>query len=460
MTLIKSISGIRGTIGGGYADNLTPLDIVECVSGYAFLLKSQSSRPKVVTGRDARISGHMVSQIAINTLIACGVDVVDLGLSTTPTVEMAVVHHQAQGGIIFTASHNPKQWNALKFLNEKGEFISANQGEQILESIKIKDWNYAPVEDLGQLSQDTDAIERHVNAILDLEYISTEDIKSKKYHIVIDAINSTGAMSIPPLLDKLGCTYEIINGDMTGLFAHNPEPLAKNLSGLCETIRATQADLGIAVDPDVDRLALVDENGILIGEEYTLVLAADYLLPIIGGSTVSNLSSTRALSDIAHKHQTTYHASAVGEVNVVNTMKSKGAKIGGEGNGGVILSDLHYGRDSLVGIAICLSKMATSGLALSSIRAFYPDYTIIKNKISLTPDIDINYLIKQLEEEYSHESLNKIDGLKINFAEGWVHLRKSNTEPIIRVYAESSDENSAGLLADRVMESATRIIQS
>ena len=460
MTLIKSISGIRGTIGGRYADNLTPLDIVECVSGYAFLLKKDSDTPTVVTGSDARISGTMVSNLAINTLVACGVNVIDLGLSTTPTVEMAVTHHKAQGGIIFTASHNPKQWNALKFLNNKGEFISSAQGEAILESIKTKDWDYADVDSLGSVIIDTNAIDRHIDAILELPYIDVDAIKSNRYEVVVDCINSTGAKSIPPLLHKLGCTFHLINDEMTGDFAHNPEPLAKNLIDLCASVKANGADLGIAVDPDVDRLALIDEKGQLIGEEYTLVLAADYLLPIIGGTTVSNLSSTRALSDIAKKHNTTYHASAVGEVNVVNAMKENGAKIGGEGNGGVILGDLHFGRDSLVGIAICLSKMATSGESLSTIRASYPDYTIIKNKIQLTPEIDIDKLIASLEQEYAGESLNKVDGLKINFEEGWVHLRKSNTEPIIRVYAESSSSDAAASLASQVMKSADRIINS
>ncbi len=460
MTLIKSISGIRGTIGGRYADNLTPLDIVECVSGYAFMLKQETKIPTVVTGRDARISGAMVSQIAINTLISCGVNVIDLGLSTTPTVEMAVTHHNAQGGIIFTASHNPKQWNALKFLNGTGEFISAAQGESILESIKTKDWEYSDVDSLGTVSEDPDAVDRHIDAILSLPYIEVNAIKAKNYSVVVDCINSTGAMSIPPLLDKLNCKYSLINSDMTGDFAHNPEPLAKNLIDLCNSVKTYRADLGIAVDPDVDRLALIDEKGQLIGEEYTLVLAADYLLPIIGGTTVSNLSSTRALADIASKHNTTYHASAVGEVNVVNTMKANGANIGGEGNGGVILGDLHYGRDSLAGIAITLSKLATSGESLSSIRASYPDYTIIKNKIQLTPEIDIDKLIQSLEQEYADESLNKVDGLKINFKQGWVHLRKSNTEPIIRVYAESSSSEAAESLASKVMKSADRIINS
>ncbi len=458
MTLIKSISGIRGTIGGRYGSNLTPLDIVECVTGYAFLLKENHAHPTVVTGRDARISGNLVSALSISTLQACGVDVIDLGLSTTPTVEMAVVKHQAQGGIIFTASHNPKQWNALKFLNEHGEFISAQTGEKILKSITTKDWQYSDVDNLGSYREDNEAINHHIDAILGLSYIDTANIKSKNYHVVVDCINSTGTMSIPPLLDALGCTYTLINAEMTGDFAHNPEPLSKHLVDLCQTVVKEKAALGIAVDPDVDRLALVDENGNLIGEEYTLVLAADYLLPIIGGNTVSNLSSTRALADIAQSHGAGYYASAVGEVNVVNTMKANQAKIGGEGNGGVILADLHYGRDSLVGIAICLSKLASSGLTLSQIRNSYPDYTIVKNKIQLTPEINVDLIISRLAEAYKDEKLNTIDGLKIDFNEGWVHLRKSNTEPIIRVYAESKNAESAKLLASKIMKHAEDII--
>jgi len=460
MTLIKSISGIRGTIGGEYGSNLTPLDIVECVSGYAFLLKEKSNRPKVVTGRDARISGSLVSSLAINTLIACGIDVIDLGLSTTPTVEMSVIEHQAQGGIIFTASHNPKEWNALKFLNHKGEFISAQTGERILASISSKDWIYSDIDNLGCLTEDHSAIDNHIKAILNLSYIKTDEIKAKKYHVVVDCINSTGALSIPPLLDALGCTYTLINAEMSGDFAHNPEPLAKHLVDLCDTVVKEEAVIGIAVDPDVDRLALVDEKGKLIGEEYTLVLAADYLLPLIGGNTVSNLSSTRALADIARLHGTEYHASAVGEVNVVKAMKNNNANIGGEGNGGIILSDLHYGRDSLVGIAICLSKLAISGQTLSEIRAGYPDYTIVKNKIQLTPDVDVDQIISELKEAYSDEKLNTRDGLKIDFKDGWVHLRKSNTEPIIRVYSESKNADAANTLATKIMNHAQDIIKA
>jgi len=383
-----------------------------------------------------------------------------LPTQTTPTVEMSVIEHQAQGGIIFTASHNPKQWNALKFLNEKGEFISAQTGEKILQSIISKDWSYADVDHLGSYTQDDTAIANHINAILDLPYIKTEDIRANKYHIVVDCINSTGAISIPPLLNSLGCTYTLINAEMTGDFAHNPEPLAKHLVDLCDTVVNENAAVGIAVDPDVDRLALVDEKGKLIGEEYTLVLAADYLLPLIGGNTVSNLSSTRALADIARLHGADYHASAVGEVNVVNTMKANEAKIGGEGNGGIILADLHYGRDSLVGIALCLSKLATSGQTLSHIRDNYPEYTIVKNKIQLTPTVDVDQIISQLKVAYASETLNTVDGLKIDFTDGWVHLRKSNTEPIIRVYAESKDAEAANTLASKIMQHAEDIINA
>ncbi len=458
MTLIKSISGIRGTIGGEPSNNLTPVDIVECVSGYGFWLKQSHNQVKVVVGRDARISGGMVSSLAIQTLVACGIEVVDLGLSTTPTVEMAVTHHKAQGGIIFTASHNPKQWNALKFLNDRGEFISAADGNTILESIATKDWSYADVDNLGGITSDDNAISHHIDQILDLKYVLTEEIRSRKFHVVVDCINSTGAISIAPLLDRLNCTYTLINAEMTGDFAHNPEPLAKHLTDLCSTIKEEKADLGIAVDPDVDRLALVDEQGNLIGEEYTLVLVTDYLLPIIGGNTVSNLSSTRALADIAKRHHCTYQASAVGEVNVVNTMKATGSIIGGEGNGGVILGDLHFGRDSLVGIALTLSKLVSSGMTLSELRASYPDYTIVKNKIQLTPEIDVDAINKHISEIYSNEQLNTIDGLKIDMEQGWVHLRKSNTEPIIRVYAESKDAATANSLAEKIMSHAYNFI--
>lgn len=459
MTLIKSISGIRGTIGGKPNENLTPIDIVECVSGYGFWLKQHHKKTTVVVGRDARISGEFVSSLAIQTLVSCGINVIDLGLSTTPTVEMAVTHHKAQGGIIFTASHNSKQWNALKFLNEKGEFISGADGNTILESIIKKDWEYSDVDSLGTVEEDNNAINYHIKQILNLDYVLTDQIRARKFHVVVDCINSTGAISIAPLLDQFGCTYTLINAEMTGDFAHNPEPLAKHLTDLCATIEAESADLGIAVDPDVDRLALVDEKGILIGEEYTLVLVADYLLPIIGGNTVSNLSSTRALSDIAAKHNCQYNASAVGEVNVVNTMKSSGAKIGGEGNGGVILGDLHYGRDSLVGIALTLSKLVESGKTLSELRASYPDYTIVKNKIQLTPEIDVDAIIAHLKELFKDEQLNTIDGLKIDMEAGWVHLRKSNTEPIIRVYAESKDAVAANSLAEKIMTHAYNFIE-
>lgn len=458
MTLIKSISGIRGTIGGEVGTNLTPIDIVECVSGYAFWIASQAAHPTVIVGRDARLSGEMVSSLAIQTLRACGVNVLDADLSTTPTVEMAVIQHKAAGGIIFTASHNPKQWNALKFLNAQGEFISAKDGDTILQSIKDKDWQYADVDALGSYATLDNAITKHIDAIVALPYIKSDEIAAKKYHVVVDCINSTGAISIAPLLERLGCTYTLINADNFGHFAHNPEPLPKHLDELSKAVVAKQADLGVAVDPDVDRLVLIDEKGKCIGEEYTLVLAADYLLPIIGGNTASNLSSTRALRDIATKHNAEYVASAVGEVNVVNAMKANNVKIGGEGNGGVILSDLHYGRDALVGIAIALSKMAVEDASLSAIRATYPDYQIIKNKIQLTPSIDVDGLIAKLTAQYQNEDINIVDGLKINFEEGWVHLRKSNTEPIIRVYAEANTQEQAESLAQNIMTNAQDII--
>ncbi len=459
MTLIKSISGIRGTIGGNPGDNLTPIDIVECVSGYGFWLRDQHERITVVVGRDARISGEIVANLAINTLISIGINVIDLGLSTTPTVEMAVTRHSAQGGIIFTASHNPKQWNALKFLNEKGEFISAEAGQTILKSIENKAWQFADIDAIGTVYKDDEAISEHIQSIIALDYVLTDEIKKQKFHIVVDCINSTGALALPALLKSLGCSYTLINEQMNGEFAHNPEPLPQHLDQLCKKVVDEKADLGIAVDPDVDRLAFVDEKGVFIGEEYTLVLVADYLLPHLKGGAVSNLSSSRALRDIAKKHDCSYHAAAVGEVNVVTTMKENNATIGGEGNGGIILPDLHYGRDAVVGVALALSKLVESGKTLSQLKAIYPEYTIIKNKISLTPEIDVDVIINTLKTLFSQEELNTSDGLKIDFAEGWVHLRKSNTEPIIRVYAESSTSEKAHELAQKIMDHVQHIIQ-
>ena len=454
MTLIKSISGIRGTIGGQQGQNLTPIDIVECVAGYGQWLKSQHGDQqksfKVVVGRDGRISGPIVSQIAIQTLLAMGIDVIDLGLSTTPTVEMAVPHHQAHGGIIFTASHNPKEWNALKFLNHLGEFISAADGESILNAIDEGELYFSEVDHIGSYSTDTSAIAYHIEQILALPYLELDLLRSKKYKVVVDAINSTGALAIPPLLDQLGCTYHVINKEVTGDFAHNPEPLAEHLIDLCDAVVDYKADVGIAVDPDVDRLCFVTEEGKLFGEEYTLVAIADYILTKKKGDTVSNLSSTRALADVTNKYGITYHAAAVGEVNVVTKMKEVQAVIGGEGNGGVILPDLHYGRDALVGIVLFLMLMAESNMSASILRAKYPDYIMIKDKINLSMDIHPDDILDRVAKAFANEKVNLIDGVKIDFAQGWVHIRKSNTEPIIRVYCEGPDQATAIDLIQKV----------
>lgn len=455
MTLKKSISGIRGTIGGAIGTNFTPIDIVECVSAYGWWLKKSSESPKVVIGRDGRSSGAMVSDLASNTLRFLGIDVIDLHLSTTPTVEMAVVEFQASGGIIFTASHNPKQWNALKFLNHKGEFISAEAGEEILSFIDEKAMIFAEIDSLGSYDLKENYFDTHVEAILNLEVLDVELIKKQKYHVMIDAINSTGALAIPALLDKLNCTYEIINAEVNGEFAHNPEPLPQNLTQLIEETKISKADIGIAVDPDVDRLALVCEDGSYFGEEYTLVAAADFILSKKVGNTVSNLSSSRALSDVTKKYGGSYHASKVGEVNVVNAMKANHAVLGGEGNGGIIYPELHYGRDALVGIAFILNLMAQKGKKLSEIRNTYPNYTIIKNKMDLKSPEELDGLFNKLKAAFKDESLNDSDGLKIDFADGWVHMRSSNTEPIIRIYAEAENEPTAQKLVDKVMNQIT-----
>jgi len=452
VTLKKSISGIRGTIGGSIGDNFTPIDIVECVSAYGWWIKKSSNKPKVVIGRDGRTSGQMVSDLAANTLRFLGIDVIDLDFSTTPTVEMAVTDFEADGGIIFTASHNPKEWNALKFLNNKGEFISGEIGEEILAYIDERKMQFAEVDDLGSYKRIPDYFDEHIKAILNLEVIDAELIKSKKFHAVVDCINSTGALAIPKLLDSLDCTYELINEEVNGQFAHTPEPLPANLVDLIETTKNSKADIGIAVDPDVDRLALVSENGSYFGEEYTLVAAADFILSKTKGNTVSNLSSSRALSDITKKHGGQYFASSVGEVNVVNMMKANNAVIGGEGNGGIIYPALHYGRDALVGIAFVLNLMAQKEEKLSDIRKSYEDYTIIKNKMDLQSPEALNSIFNKLKETFSDEKLNDIDGLKIDFADGWVHMRASNTEPIIRIYAEAKTKETAESLVNKVMQ--------
>jgi phosphomannomutase len=450
VTLIKSISGIRGTIGGKPGDNITPVDVVECTAGFGVWLKRRGLPPKIVVGRDGRLSGNLVSQLAIQTLISMGIDVIDTGLSTTPTVEMMVPRLGAGAGIIFTASHNPKEWNALKFLNERGEFISAQDGEEIIEIIKSKDLIFSDVDNLGNYAQVNDAITYHISKILEYKHINVEKIKSAGLRVVVDCINSTGAISVPPLLDALGVSYTLINDDNFGQFAHNPEPLPKHLEQLSSTVIQTSSHLGISIDPDVDRLAFVCEDGSMFGEEYTLVAIADFILGKEKGNTVSNLSSTRALSDVTIKHGGRYSASAVGEVNVVNEMKRTNALIGGEGNGGVIVPDLHYGRDALAGIAIFLSLLAEKKLTMTALKASYPVYEIIKDKMDLTPDTDVDILYNKLKKEFSDEKLNDIDGLKIDFAEGWVHMRKSNTEPIIRIYAEAKDINTAQKLIQKV----------
>ncbi len=450
MTLIKSISGIRGTIGGPQGDNLTPVDVVLCTAGLGTWLLKRDLPKKIVVGRDGRISGNMVSNLAINTLIGMGIDVVDLGLSTTPTVEMSVKQHQAGAGIIFTASHNPAHWNALKFLNDEGEFMSPENGQEIINYIDSGQMTFADTNNLGVVYTYEFAIRDHIDQILNYRHVCVDIIRKAKLKVVVDCINSTGAISVPPLLDALGVEYVLIHDDNFGHFAHNPEPLPEHLKDLSEAVIKHQAHLGISVDPDVDRLAFVCEDGSMFGEEYTLVAISDYILSRINGNTVSNLSSTRALADVTLKHGGSYTASAVGEVNVVNMMKATNAVIGGEGNGGVIVPDLHYGRDALAGIALFLSHYAQQGLSMLELKATYPSYQIIKDKIELTADIDIDILIDKVKSNFLNERLNEIDGLKIDFEAGWVHMRKSNTEPIIRIYCEAKDETTANTLINKV----------
>ena len=458
MALIKSISGIRGTIGGAPGENLTPIEMTTFAGAYASFLKKKFERPTVIIGRDGRSTGLAVKNIVANTLVLSGVDIIDVDLSTTPTVEMMVILEKAQGGIIISASHNPMQWNALKLLNEKGEFLNKSDGESLIASIDANEYSFVEYKEQGKVTIVEDAIERHVQAIMELDVLDINLIRSKNFIVVVDPVNSTGALAMPILLDALGCQYTIINGDINGEFSHNAEPKPEHLTELCEFIKKEGADLGVAVDPDVDRLALVDENGVFIGEEYTIVLAADFILSKSPGNTVSNLSSSRALKDITSQFGGNYKASAVGEVNVVEMMKNTDAQIGGEGNGGVIYPGLHYGRDGLLGVAFALNLMAERSKKLSELRSNYSNYTIIKEKINLTPEIDTDQLIKSLESQYKNEELNTLDGLKIDFEEGWVHLRKSNTEPIIRVYAESSDEQSAKKLAEEIKSKALWLI--
>ena len=449
MTLIKSISGIRGTIGGNVGDSLTPIDIVRFTSAYAKFISDQDCNSNIIViGRDARLSGTMVSNIVSGTLIGCGFNVIDIGLSTTPTVEVAVEKESAAGGIIITASHNPKQWNALKLLNNKGEFISAVDGEKILDYAQKEDFNFSLIENIGSYNYDDTHNEKHIEDVLNLELVNVDLVRSKKFKVVLDAVNSTGGILIPKLLEKLGVECVELFCDPTGNFPHNPEPLPENLIEISKKVVDTNADLGIVVDPDVDRLALVCEDGSMFGEEYTLVSVADYVLSKTPGNTVSNLSSTRALSDVTNKHNSNYFASAVGEVNVVEKMKDKNAVIGGEGNGGIIYPALHYGRDALVGIALFLTNLAEKEISCKSLRKTYPNYFISKNKIDLDLSVDIAKLLKTLESKFSFNNINTIDGLKINFDDGWVHLRRSNTEPIIRIYSESVTLDKANQLAE------------
>lgn len=447
MAFIKSISGFRGTIGGKSGDNLTPLDIVKACAGYgAFLLESfANQKVKVVVGRDARISGPMVKSLVTGTLSAMGIDIVDLDLATTPTVEMAVVGFQAHGGIILTASHNPKQWNALKLLNNKGEFINGEEGKRVLE-LGEQNLSYADVDDLGKIEQGA-YLKEHIHAILNINAVDAAKVKQRNFKVVVDGINSVGAVAIPALLAELGVqNVQVINAEPTGEFAHNPEPLKEHLTELCGQVKKSGADMGIVVDPDVDRLAFVMENGEMFGEEYTLVAAADHYLKYNSGNLVSNMSSSRALRDLAAEKGVNYFSSEVGEVNVVRTMKAENAAIGGEGNGGVILPELHYGRDALVGVGLVLTLMAETGKSLSELRAGYSHYEMIKDKIQLDPSLDVDQLLNRIEQTFANEQLDNRDGVKIDFSEGWVHLRKSNTEPIIRVYAEAATASKASEL--------------
>jgi len=454
MTLIKSISGIRGTIGGKVDQGLTPIDAVKFAAAYGTWLKNRNigEKIKVVLGRDARISGQMISDLVVSTLVGLGIDVVNLGLSTTPTVEVAVPMENAHGGIILTASHNPKQWNALKLLNEKGEFISGADGEAVLAIAEAESFEFAEVDDLGKESIDNSYLQKHIDAILALPLVDKKAIEAANFSIVVDAVNSTGGIFVPALLEALGVNnITKLYCEPTGDFPHNPEPLPEHLTDLAAKIKEVGADVGITVDPDVDRLALVCEDGSMFGEEYTLVAVADYVLTHTPGATVSNLSSTRALRDVTEERGLLYNAAAVGEVNVVTKMKETNAVIGGEGNGGVIYPELHYGRDSLVGIALFLSHLAHKKMKVSELRDSYPKYTISKNKIELTPDIDVDQLLLHMTINYAHEEVDTTDGVKIYIGKEWVHLRKSNTEPIIRIYSESQNEQMANDLAERII---------
>lgn len=462
MTLIKSISGIRGTIGGNPGDNLTPIDAVKFASAYGVFLKKRNPNKDsltVVIGRDARISGKMISSLVANTLVGIGINVVDLGLSTTPTVEVAVPLEKADGGIILTASHNPKQWNALKLLNERGEFLSGDDGKEILATAEADDYGFAEVDDLGTYTKDSSYLEKHIQEALNLELVDADAIRKANFKVVVDGVNSTGGIFIPALLKELNVECVELYCTPNGHFPHNPEPLKEHLTDISELVVKEKADFGIVVDPDVDRLALICEDGSMFGEEYTLVACADYVLERLGGgNTVSNLSSSRALRDVTNSHGGNYQASAVGEVNVVVKMKETNAAIGGEGNGGIIYPDSHYGRDSLVGVALFLSHLAHKKVSCKELRESYPSYFMSKNKIQLMPQIDVDAILETMASTYANEEVNTIDGVKIDFAEEWIHLRKSNTEPIIRIYTEAKSQAAADALAERFIGEIKAII--
>jgi phosphomannomutase len=461
MTLIKSISGIRGTIGGEPGENLTPLDAVKFASAYAVWIKDNSgkSAPKVVIGRDARLSGSMIQSLVQNTLIGMGCHIVDLGLSTTPTVELAVPNENADGGIILTASHNPKQWNALKLLNNKGEFLNGAEGQKILDTADAEDFSYAEVDDLGTVEVIEDYIPKHIQMVLDMPVTKVEQIKASGFKVVVDGVNSTGGIAIPELCRALGVEVVELYCDPTGHFPHNPEPKKEHLGDLCAAVVEHKAHMGITVDPDVDRLAFVDENGEMFGEEYTLVACADYILGHKKGNTVSNLSSSRALRDVTLKHGGSYFAAAVGEVNVVKMMKEKNAVIGGEGNGGIIYPDSHYGRDALVGVAMFLSLLTEKKTTVSELRASYPSYFMGKKKVDLVKGMPVDAILDEIHSKYKNEDVTSIDGVKIDFENEWVHMRKSNTEPIIRIYTEAPSQKEADALADRFISELEEIAQ-
>ncbi len=454
MTLIKSISGIRGTIGGKVGDNLTPVDAVKFASAYGTFLKNNIAKDKltVVIGRDARISGPMIHNLVVNTLIGLGIDVIDLGLSTTPTVEVAVPLEKADGGIILTASHNPKQWNALKLLNAKGEFLSGADGAKILEIAEAEAFDFSDVDSLGEVISNDAYMDIHIDEVLNLPLVDIEAVKEAKFKVVVDGVNSSGGIIIPKLLKLMGVEVVELYCEPNGHFPHNPEPLKEHLTDISELVVKEKADFGIVVDPDVDRLAFISEDGEMFGEEYTLVACADYVLSKTPGNTVSNMSSSRALRDVTNAHGGSYEASAVGEVNVVELMKKNNAVIGGEGNGGIIYPELHYGRDSLVGVALFLTHLANNKMPVSALRASYPEYYMSKNKIELTPQIDVDAILTQMTEKYKNEDISTIDGVKIDFATEWVHLRKSNTEPIIRIYTEAPSQDAADKLALRIID--------